>query len=409
MRQGYAWYRLRPYEAAATEQYDDSKDKDLLMLCRAIPDVVFCIFHLPSSGMTLCLRIPDSYTSNVESVSSFGAERMEFPPMTRIDALVALKLGKSFAYPLHVSTTEGDEQNIHSAMAEAPHGVFVIKLRHVPSRRLSSKFRSLARRNEKRSESGGAIDLHEKDARRKAEAESFFAAEILVGTKTLSDIQRLCNAVPYTAEREPNRLVTGKVVSARAKNLDLATTRLQKAVREPCKNSNNILADYELAPIVRFPEDGLTAQMGHADPTTTSSAALSEHAFDHLTIEGGMPGHDNTGAGNDTADGTADAADESGDVDDGAKVREQAEGGDDDTDSPGQAREDCDTEGQESDDDNDAGSPRQEDSNVVDGPEEGDDTQTQNAGSDGGDGEDGDRTGMDAYADVYHQMEGGGR
>jgi len=281
----YSWYKINPFSSSVAEKYDEQKDIDLQMLCHNISDVLFVVFKLPKTGLTLCLRVPTSYRSMVESITSFGFEYCEFPIVTNIDAFVKLKLAKNFVYPL-VSDETAITSNIFSVLSDSPYGVFGIKLRHAPSKPVTKRYEVLQNKKKKRNNDGNGssntihIDPYEKMAKQKSECTSFFYSEMFFGIKNIFDITKFMKVIPYTAQHvEPNHLIRGKIVTSTKKNFDAATDYLKKTVMVQCNNKNMILSDYDILPFVRFPENSQILGLDSAKSPTMASDSFAEREF----------------------------------------------------------------------------------------------------------------------------------
>ncbi len=277
----YIWYKLLPYSTAVGEKYDDTKDEDLLMLCRNIPDILFLIFKLQSSGMTIAMRVPKIYQSMMESIQSFGIVHNEYPLVTKLDAYVTLKLAKNYVYPLVPDIKLSSD--VYSIISDAPCGVFGIKLGHAPSKHVTRRYKSLLKKS-KKAQDTVHVDPYEKFAKQKAESTSFYYAEIFYGVKKISDIEPFEKTIPYTSDTlEPNHLITSRVFTARQKNLDAATKILQKTVKSKPKSRKTILSEQDIRPFVKFPEQPHILGLDTAASPVMSSGDQSDGTlFPHL-------------------------------------------------------------------------------------------------------------------------------
>ena len=277
----YIWYKLQPYPAAVGERYDNTKDEDLLMLCRNISDVLFMVFKLQTSGMTIAIRVPKMNQSMIESIKSFGVVQCEYPLITKLDAFVTLKLAKNYVYPLVPDTKLSSD--IYSIISDAPYGIFGIKLGHADSKHVIRKYKSLLKKRPKNRDIVH-VDPYEKLAKLKSESTSFYYAELFYGVKQISDIDTFERVIPYTSDTlEPNRLIRGRVYTAKEKNLTAATRILQKTVKSKLKSKKIVLSEQDILPFIKFPEQPHSLGLDTAtSPVMSSGDQSDEIQFPHL-------------------------------------------------------------------------------------------------------------------------------
>ena len=277
----YIWYKLQPYAAAVGERYDNTKDEDLLMLCRNISDVLFMVFKLQTSGMTIAIRVPKMNQSMIESIKSFGVVQCEYPLITKLDAFVTLKLAKNYVYPLVPDTKLSSD--IYSIISDAPYGIFGIKLGHADSKHVIRKYKSLLKKRPRNSDTVH-VDPYEKLAKLKSESTSFYYAELFYGVKQISDIDTFERVIPYTSDSlEPNRLIRGRVYTAKEKNLAAATRILQKTVKSKLKSKKIVLSEQDILPFIKFPEQPHSLGLDTAaSPVMSSGDQSDEIQFPHL-------------------------------------------------------------------------------------------------------------------------------
>ena len=277
----YIWYKLQPYATAVGEKYDDTKDEDLLMLCRNISDILFIVFKLQTSGMTIAIRIPKMNQSMMESINSFGVIQCEYPLITKLDAFITLKLAKNYVYPLVPDTKLSSD--IYSIMSDAPYGIFGIKLGHADSKYVTRKYKSLLKKRPKNRDIVH-VDPYERFAKLKSESTSFYYAELFYGVKKISDIDSFEKVIPYTSSTlEPNRLIRGRVYTAKEKSLDAATKILQKTVKSKLKSKKIVLSEQDILPFVKFPEQPHNLSLDTAaSPVMSSGDQSDEIQFPHL-------------------------------------------------------------------------------------------------------------------------------
>ncbi|MCE9651728.1 MAG: hypothetical protein K8Q89_01500 [Nitrosarchaeum sp.] len=272
----YSWFKIKPFSTTVGEKYDAQKDVDLMMLCEKIPDVLFAVFNLPKSRFTLCLRVPSNAGMMVRSIRSFGVESCDLPVVTKINALVQLKLAKNSVYPL------GDKlaiSNIFSVITNAPYGVFVIKLYHTDSKPIISKYEKLAQKS--KTSDTVHLDPHISKAKQKSECTLFFRCNMFFGVQNISDIKAFQSIIPYASEHiEPNRLVPAKIILSKAKNLDAATDHLKKIVTTQSNHKNMILSNQDILTFVRFPQNPEHLGLEPATFPTMASDSFDERFFD---------------------------------------------------------------------------------------------------------------------------------
>lgn len=276
----YSFYEINPFAASVDEKYDDKKDLDLLMLCRDIPDVVFLVFNLPQTGISMYLRVPEESKGKVDAIESFGTREDDNYITTQIQSLVNLKLAKSFIYPLINDDVESD---IFSYIKDAPYGIFGIKLNHNSSKKIISKYKSLLR---KKDEDGICVDPYEKLAKQKFECTVFFRAEIFFGVKQIDKIDLFAKAIPHTVKHSVNYLKQKNKTSISEKNQDRATTTLKKILSSNCKGKNMILSDQEISQFIRFPKNPQTIGLDSAKTPTMATTSFDEKVFDKINSIG---------------------------------------------------------------------------------------------------------------------------
>lgn len=279
MMKKYSWYVINPFAVAVGEKYDEKKDKDLLMLCRDIPDIVFLVFHLQNDGTVLCLRVPEEYSHKVDSIESFGTVLEPAYQITRIQSFVSLRLAKKPVYPL---VNDDIESDIFSFLKDAPYGVFGIKLGHCSSKHILRQYNSLLK---KKDENNKCIDPYEKLARQKTESTVFFSSEIFFGTRQIFDVDVFREMIPHTLQHEPNYLKEKNRVSLTAKNPDRATKHLQKILSSKPHKSNNILSESEVLQFVRFPKNSQNLRLDTAKSPSMSTELHDETPFDEAGME----------------------------------------------------------------------------------------------------------------------------
>ena len=277
----YIWYKLQPYAVAVGERYDNTKDEDLLMLCRNISDILFMVFKLQTSGMTIAIRVPKMNQSMIESIKSFGVVQCEYPLITKLDAFVTLKLAKNYVYPLVPDTKLSSD--MYSIISDAPYGIFGINLGHADSKHVIRKYKSLLKKRP-RNRDIVHVDPYEKLAKLKSESTSFYYAELFYGVKQISDIDTFERVIPYTSDSlEPNRLIRGRVYTAKEKNLAAATRILQKTVKSKLKSKKIVLSEQDILPFIKFPEQPHSLGLDTAaSPVMSSGDQSDEIQFPHL-------------------------------------------------------------------------------------------------------------------------------
>ena len=291
--ESYSWFKISPFPSSVGEKYDEQKDNDLHMLCHNIPDVLFMVFKLPVTGLTMWIRIPTSYRSIIESIKSFGVEYHDGVIVTKkIDALVKFKFAKNFVYPLVYDKT-AIESNIFSVLSDSPYGVFGIKLRHAPSKPVTKQYESMLnkkKRNENKGKDGDNsvspihVDPYEKMAKQKSECTSFFYSEIFFGVDKISHVEEFMKVIPYTSQHiEPNRLIRAKIVTSKEKNLSAAIEFLEKVAITQCNSDKKtILSGLDILPFVRFPESPQIFGLESAKSPTMASDSVDEREFNDV-------------------------------------------------------------------------------------------------------------------------------
>jgi len=244
----YVWYEIGHFATSVTDKYDETKDHDLQMLCSVIPDFVFVIFKLKSTGTSMFLRVPKEYACNVDSIISFGTELLDFPRCTEIESLMELKLREKSIFPLPAE--KETHRDIFSMSPSELYGVFCIKLLHAKSDIIKRQFDM----NRKKFENKKSTDtnFYEKMTKSKSEQSIFFHAEIFFGCST-KDVGKFQSIIPYAKGKpEPNSLVKKKLVSAKHKDTEKVTTLLKKKFTSESKKTQMILSGVDILPFVCF-------------------------------------------------------------------------------------------------------------------------------------------------------------
>jgi len=245
----YVWYQISPFAVSVTDKYDDVKDRDLQMLCNTIPDFVFVIFKLESTGTSMFLRIPKEYANNINSIASFGVTLLDAPRCTKIESLMELKLRKKSIFPLVIE--KEIHHDIFSMLSSAPYGVFCIKLLHANSKIIKKQF-DIHRKRFERKKDTPDTNFYERMLRVKSEQSIFFHAEIFFGCHT-NNVKSFYSIIPCTGDdMEPNSLVKKKLTSAKPKNTEKATTLLEKKFLRESQKSQMILSSIDILPFVCF-------------------------------------------------------------------------------------------------------------------------------------------------------------
>lgn len=277
MKTDYAWYLLRPFPEIINEKHDDVRDKDLRMLCSTIDDVLLCVFHLPSSGTSIYMRVPREYGKTVESISTFGHELQQYPVITRVGMVVQFKLKKKPVFPL-VTDTKEIPHNIFSMLSHAPYGVFCVKLLHSPAKTVQQQFQ---RHHKKYAEKKDKDNLHARVLKSKAECNVFYYADIMYGVQDVDKAESFENAIPCVGKaKEPNALVRRAATKNNKRNKDKATDRLRKFMLARPKKGNMILSADDILPFVCFPADTSHMRMEAAPADASLNFASTEELVD---------------------------------------------------------------------------------------------------------------------------------
>ncbi len=269
----FVWYHIRLF--ASVEKIDDVPTKDLQMLCDNIPDVIIAIFHLPESGTSIYIRVPESHSAQVDSIISFGHQKQEYPICTKIESLVEMKLSKKSIYPL-VSDPSAVHQDVFSLLSSAPHGAVFLKLAHTDSRKIQRQYDSIKRKYDKQDDAVKKTNWHESACKAKAGCSRFFHTQLFFGTIILHNTDNFERILPCVGKHlEPNGLVRKRSILSDAKKNPLkALNYLKKILVGKAKKSNMILSTDDLLPFIRFPANADRLQMEPA-PSDTFASGLS--------------------------------------------------------------------------------------------------------------------------------------
>jgi hypothetical protein len=293
MSEGYLWYVLNPFAVSAGDKHDDVKDRDLLMLCKDIPDILFQIFKTPKEGTTITLRVPKSYANNITSVESFGSKLTnsdgaspgEYAVGMKIDTLTTLRLTGKSAYPI-ITDKNNVDRHIFSTFKDIPFGVFGLKLLHAPSKIISKQYDSIRKKNKIHEENLSKTDPYEKYAKLKSECTSFFYTEMFYGVQNIHDDDKYEKFIPYYSEtRKPNSLVSRKRIALSDKCRSKASDAYEKIIHTKYKKTNMVLSDIDLLPFVRFSENPYSISHDSAQTPTTSNVSVLENDFDNIDAE----------------------------------------------------------------------------------------------------------------------------